>query len=67
MNNIRLNLLEILRFIAALLVILYHITVHYATTNYTFFDNIFKFGYSGVDIFFVLSGFIIFFSLDNKI
>lgn len=66
MTNTRLNLLEVLRFIAALLVMLYHITIHYIETDYKFLGNIFKFGYSGVDIFFVLSGFIIFYSLNIK-
>ena len=66
MTNTRLNLLEVLRFIAALLVMLYHITIHYIETDYKFLGNIFKFGYSGVDIFFVLSGFIILYSLNIK-
>lgn len=66
MIKARLNLLEVLRFVAALLVMLYHITKHYIGTDHTFLGNIFKFGFSGVDIFFVLSGFIILYSLDIK-
>ena len=39
MTNTRLNLLEVLRFIAALLVMLYHITIHYIETDYKFLMN----------------------------
>jgi peptidoglycan/LPS O-acetylase OafA/YrhL len=49
-----------LRGIASMLVVLFHITVNFSeATNKIFLFNFFKFGSSGVDIFFVLSGFII--------
>ncbi|MGE7120734.1 acyltransferase family protein [Peribacillus sp. NPDC046944] len=47
--------LQLLRGIAAVLVVFYH------GTDYQGFLSIFQFGYSGVDLFFVLSGFIIFY------
>ena len=55
-----LNLIQLLRGIASILVVLLHITINYeANTGNQFLFNIFRFGGSGVDIFFVLSGFII--------
>ena len=49
-----------IRGIACILVALMHITVTFSETYHSpFLGNIFKFGGSGVDIFFVLSGFII--------
>lgn len=55
-----LQLIQMLRGIASILVVLYHITVNFSETfNQSFFFNIFDFGGSGVDVFFVLSGFII--------
>lgn len=56
-------LIQLLRGIASLLVVLMHITVNYEdNSGHVFLFNIFKFGGSGVDIFFVLSGFIITYS-----
>ena len=49
-----------LRGIASILVVLYHMTTNFSETfHQSFLFNIFNFGGSGVDIFFVLSGFII--------
>ncbi|RVU00725.1 acyltransferase [Mucilaginibacter limnophilus] len=54
------KLIQVLRAIAALVVILYHLIAHINQHfNYTLFNNIFQFGVAGVDFFFVLSGFII--------
>jgi len=58
--------LQVLRGIAAILVVLYHLEKFSKVVFYeSFFNSIFSFGYSGVDIFFVLSGFIIFFVNKN--
>ncbi len=55
-----LNLIQVLRGVASLLVVLLHTTVNSKEIlNRDFCLNIFSFGGSGVDIFFVLSGFII--------
>src|SRR5690349_9010218 len=57
----KLNSLQICRGLAALLVLLFHATFMSQTyLDYRPLDGVFRFGYSGVDFFFVLSGFIIF-------
>jgi peptidoglycan/LPS O-acetylase OafA/YrhL len=55
----KLNLLQVYRGIAALLVVMVHITKMSAERlNQVTFFNLFQIGWSGVDYFFVLSGFI---------
>jgi peptidoglycan/LPS O-acetylase OafA/YrhL len=55
-----LNLIQVLRGIASLLVVFFHTTVNDAALlNKDFCFGFFAFGKAGVDIFFVLSGFII--------
>lgn len=55
--------IQLLRGIASILVVLLHITINCReNTGQIFLFNIFSFGGSGVDIFFVLSGFIITYS-----
>ena len=55
-----LQLIQVLRGIASLLVVCYHATMSCAMfTGEKFAFNYFSFGFTGVDIFFVLSGFII--------
>lgn len=56
------NLIQILRGFAAIFVMLYHATRHYATSEISFLGGFFKYGFFGVDIFFVLSGFVIYLS-----
>jgi peptidoglycan/LPS O-acetylase OafA/YrhL len=51
--------IQVRRGIAAIMVMLYHATRHYNLKGLNFIGNIFKNGYLGVDIFFVLSGFVI--------
>ena len=59
-QNKNLSLIQVLRGIASLLVVLFHTTFNTnALLHKDFGFNIFLFGGSGVDIFFVLSGFII--------
>lgn len=66
MANRRIPLIDSFRFIAILSVLLYHFTspvVHMAHAAY--FRPVFKYGYLGVYLFFIISGFVISFTLDN--
>ena len=56
------TLIQILRGFAAIFVMLYHATNHYNNKGFSFLSDFFKTGFLGVDIFFVLSGFVIYFS-----
>lgn len=59
-QNSNLNLIQVLRGVASLMVVLFHTTGNAKEIlNKKFYFDFFLFGYSGVDIFFVLSGFII--------
>lgn len=54
--------IEFGRGIAATMVVLYHASRHMGINGrHTVFESIFQFGHTGVDFFFVLSGFIIYF------
>lgn len=58
----RLDGIEICRGLAAMLVVLYHASRHIdKALGMHFIRQIFQFGHSGVDLFFVISGFIIFY------
>ncbi|CAM4433809.1 MAG: hypothetical protein LEGION0398_MBIBDBAK_01362 [Legionellaceae bacterium] len=63
----KLNTIETLRGIAALLVVVFHATQFTAMLYSKPLHNIFMFGYAGVEFFFVLSGFIIFYSHSKDI
>lgn len=64
----RLNLLQVLRGIAAILVLLAHCDLIYNQNyNQNFWFQIFNFGGSGVDFFFILSGFLLFYLHRNDI
>src|SRR4051812_32264710 len=64
----KINSLQIYRGIAAILVVLFHATSYsQEKLSHPFLNNIFLFGYTGVDFFFVLSGFIIFYTHSQAI
>lgn len=59
--------LQEIRAAAALLVALYHMTyIAQENMDYSFLGGVFRFGYCGVDIFFVLSGFVIYYVYSEK-
>jgi exopolysaccharide production protein ExoZ len=62
MSRKKLNLIQVLRGLAAVLVVLAHTDLIFnQNLNQNFFNKVFTFGGSGVDFFFVLSGFIMFY------
>src|SRR5687767_9589017 len=68
MQNEKLYTMHSFRGLAALLVILFHLTEHFeATENFLFLSGFFLFGYCGVDFFFILSGFVIYYAHFNDI
>ena len=72
MQNERVNTLDLIRFVAAVAVVLYHYTARY-TSNLTSDPELFKsaalftkYGYLGVNLFFMISGFVILSSAINS-
>ena len=69
MNNqeqkIRFAILDPLRMVAALAVVFYHFSIYFDDKD-SFFANLAKFGYLGVNFFFLLSGFVIMSSAQNR-
>jgi exopolysaccharide production protein ExoZ len=63
-NKKQLVLIQTFRGLAAILVLLFHVTSNFQKMmpHQTFLFSVFKFGFAGVDFFFVLSGFIICYS-----
>lgn len=59
--------IDILRFIAALSVMLFHYFSYTLRNNHDFLSIYIKHGYLGVELFFIISGFVIFFSLNKNI
>jgi len=59
-NQVRLQPLDALRGIAAIGVVLFHFSLGHED-----YESIFRFGTTGVDLFFILSGFVIFMSLQK--
>ncbi|MCB2295312.1 acyltransferase [Clostridium algoriphilum] len=59
-KNIKLDSIQIMRGIGAILIILFHSTTLYQIKfNISYLNGIFKFGFIGVDLFFIVSGFIL--------
>jgi len=57
----RFNGLQVARGVAAVMVVLYHVSVWSGEYYHTVWNGFFNFGYIGVDFFFVLSGFLIYY------
>ncbi len=66
-NNRRITVLDALRGLAALAVVLRHYTTIYRADYGSPFSDMydFKYGYLGVELFFMISGFVIFMTLDK--
>lgn len=67
----RLFQIDLFRFIAALMVVLFHYTFRGFIFNSTKLEflmlgGIFKYGYLGVDLFFMISGFVIYMSIEDS-
>jgi len=63
--------LDLLRFLAALGVVMFHYTFldvieNKSAPSYPFFESIFKYGYFGVEFFFMISGFVILLTAQKK-
>ncbi len=72
-NKQRIYQIDLFRFIAALSVVLYHYlfmgynkAVNMSVLNFSEIGDYFKYGYLGVDIFFIISGFVILLSIKNS-
>ena len=68
----RYHALDLLRFGAALAVVLYHVTYrgyhadHASPVEYAGLGRVFKYGYLGVEVFFVISGYVVLMSAQGK-
>lgn len=68
----RIYQLDVFRFIAALIVVLYHYLFrgytadHLSDLNFSDISDYFKYGYLGINIFFMISGFVILLSIKDR-
>ncbi len=67
----KIGAINLLRFIAALGVLLYHYTFMFYQRGFTYLDfgvgrSLFQYGYLGVDLFFIISGFVIALSAEGR-
>lgn len=64
--------IDLLRFLAALVVVLYHFTYrgfhadHLSPVEYPHLGAVFKYGYLGVELFFIISGYVVLLSAQGK-
>jgi peptidoglycan/LPS O-acetylase OafA/YrhL len=65
MNKNRFYILDLMRFLAAVAVVFYHYSVYFDASAATLVE-LSKYGYLGVDFFFLLSGFVIMASAQNR-
>ncbi|ENG5921712.1 TPA: acyltransferase [Serratia marcescens] len=65
MKSNKLTAIQIMRGVAVLLVLFFHSTENFVAKNLN--GPVFNAGQSGVDLFFIISGFIIFYSAKNKV
>lgn len=62
----RIIALDVIRFFAALSVVLYHYISSQEFSSYPLVNEITKYGYLGVPLFFIISGYVIAFSANNR-
>ncbi len=62
----RIVALDLVRFFAALSVVLYHYISRKESTAYPLFSNVTDYGYLGVPLFFIISGYVIALSANNR-
>ncbi|MDO6444977.1 acyltransferase [Colwellia sp. 1_MG-2023] len=62
----RIVALDLVRFIAAMAVVLYHYTAREGFTSFELLAEVTKFGYLGVPLFFMISGYVIALSAKNR-
>ena len=70
-SKTRIYQIDLFRFLAALAVVLYHYLFNgyssgMSNLNFSHIGGFFKYGYLGVDIFFIISGFVISLSIKNR-
>ena len=58
--------MDLVRFVAALSVVLYHYTARAESNSFELLSNVTQFGYLGVPVFFIISGFVIALSANNR-
>ena len=64
--------IDLLRFVAAVSVVLFHFTYrgfhadHLSPVEYPLIGNVFKYGYLGVELFFIISGYVVLMSAKGK-